>query len=64
MQRAILIEKCDDKKKWYSNLVGKFVPFQGMDSKEYRSREPAGYINFVSIKDGKLIESEIDLKLY
>lgn len=54
--KALLITDCDDSKKWYSELVGCVVPFAGDEGNEFRSREPAGYINYVSKTDCVTIE--------
>jgi len=53
---SLKIVKCDDEKKWYSSLVGELVPFAGDTGAEYESREPEGYINFISKGDCILIE--------
>lgn len=53
---SLKIVKCDDEKKWYSSLVGELVPFAGDIGVEYESREPEGYINFISKEDCILIE--------
>lgn len=47
------IERCRDPLKWYAGMIGKFVPNLGYhhDSNEWRSREPAGYINFIARDD-------------
>jgi len=53
---SLKIVKCNDEKKWYSSLVGELVPFAGDTGAEYESREPEGYINFISKEDCILIE--------
>lgn len=50
-ERVLLIDKCPDKLKWYASKVGEFVPLLAEEEKEYKSQEPAGYINFVSKTD-------------
>lgn len=50
-ERVLLIEKCPDPLKWYAKLVGEFVPLLAVEGNEYRSQEPAGYINFVAMVD-------------
>ena len=50
------IVKCNDKQKWYSSLIGELVPLIDDADTEYESREPDGYINFVSKEDCILIE--------
>ena len=52
----LLIKQCPDKLRWYADLIGQTVPYLGtMDNGEHKSREPAGYINFVQIEDSKII---------
>mgnify|MGYP003641685972 FL=1 len=63
--KTILIKRCSDSMKWYADLVGTEVPYirtvpaypQG--TVEYQCREPAGYINFVSMTDGTIITREV-----
>lgn len=55
------VTKCDDSRKWYSEFVGKNVPFLALDGKEWKSREPAGYINFIAEEDAELVEVEHDV---
>lgn len=57
--KAILIVQCPDQSKWYSSLIGHIVPLGGDEGNEYRSREPEGYINYVSKKDCVIIEGSI-----
>tara|TARA_R110000822_G_scaffold80320_3_gene191448 strand:+ start:10086 stop:10325 length:240 start_codon:yes stop_codon:yes gene_type:complete len=52
----IKILRCLDPNKWYSSLVGESVPYHGDTSTEYESREPEGYINFISKLDSILID--------
>lgn len=54
--KVLLIKQCPDKMRWYANLVGKIVPFLGDVGNEYKSREPAGYINFVQYKDAEIVD--------
>jgi len=53
-----------DPLKWYSNLVGKYVPLLDVELSEYKSREPIGYINFVSINDGIIVEIDDNIDFY
>jgi len=57
MKKMLLIQTCKDQSKWYSHLIGQTVPFLGDegDHWEYRSREPAGYINFVDKSDAVVV---------
>ena len=59
--KRILITGCKDGMRWYSNKIGQTVEFI-CDTQygEYKSREDAGYINFVQHEDGKIIEIGID----
>lgn len=53
----LLIKKCPDRLRWYSDLVGQTVPYLGdAGFGEYKSREPAGYINFVQYEDAEIIK--------
>jgi len=45
------IVSCKDPLKWYYHMVGKVVPLLAIEETEYKSREPAGYVNFVSKGD-------------
>lgn len=58
------ITKCQDRLKWYYHLVGKYVPLLDIEEKEFRSREEAGYINFVSLSDAEIIELDETPNLY
>lgn len=49
--KALLITGCKDKLMWYSNLIGRYVPLLSEEEIEYKSFEPAGYINFVLKRD-------------
>lgn len=59
MNKLIKILKCSDPKKWYSGIVGEVIPYTGtlrtMTGIEYRCRETAGYINFVSGEDAVVV---------
>lgn len=54
----LLIVSCGDPMKWYANLIGKRVPLlsEEGDHFEYRSVEPAGYVNFVNKKDAVIVD--------
>lgn len=56
---SILIVSCNDNKKWYANLIGQTVDLLNIEKDEYMSREPAGYINFISKEDGVLVSEEV-----
>lgn len=55
----IYIKSCNDNKKWYADLIGQTVDLLNVEENEYMSREPAGYINFVSKEDGVLVPEEV-----
>ena len=61
---ALLIVKCNDPMKWYSKLVGKYVPYIAAEGTEYRSREQAGYTNFVSYSDAVIVEQLDHMEYY
>ena len=54
----LLIKQCSDPMRWYADKVGERVPYIGSegDHYEYRSREPAGYINFVLKCDAEVVD--------
>lgn len=56
------IVKCNDPLKWYAKLVGKEVPLLAIEKIEYKSREPAGYINFVLKSDAEIV-GDIDIQI-
>jgi len=51
------ILRCSDPMRWYAGLVGKNVPDLGFDPVSgWRSKEPAGYTNFVLGQDANRIK--------
>lgn len=51
------IKSCNDGMRWYSDKVGQLVPFLGnVGYGEYKSREDAGFTNFVLHKDAEVVE--------
>ena len=54
--KKLLIKQCPDGMRWYRNHVGQTVPFLKDVGDEYKSREPAGYINFVQYEDADIVE--------
>ena len=52
---VLKITKCSDHLKWYCRFIGSYVPFLDQEEKEFRSLEPAGYINFVDINDAEVV---------
>jgi len=58
MNQYILVEKCQDKSKWYSDFIGeKFIclPDPFFNGKEYKTLQKDGYINFISAEDSVLV---------
>jgi hypothetical protein len=54
----LLIKQCKDGHRWYADLVGQTVPYLGTVGTEYKSKEPAGYINFVQFEDAEVVNGE------
>lgn len=50
------IISCDKADKWYANLIGEMVPLLAIEETEYKSRQPDGYINFVSKGDAVVVQ--------
>ena len=50
------IVQCRDPLRWYADMVGQRVPLLADLGSEYKSREPAGYINFVLRDDAVVVE--------
>lgn len=51
------ITGCSDSMLWYRDLVGQLVPFEGDDGPYgFRSREPAGYVNYVRREDATVVK--------
>jgi len=53
---ALLITSRGDGMRWYADKVGEIVPLLAIERTEYKSREDAGYINFVQFADAKIVE--------
>ena len=47
----VLIQKCDDPRKWYASKVGRVVDVLSEDLNEYKARDNGGHINFISKVD-------------
>ena len=54
------IIKCNDHMRWYANKIGELVPFLGYSNLEYKSREDAGYVNFVQHGDAEVVVKKQD----
>jgi hypothetical protein len=61
---SLLITGCTDGMLWYANKVGQEVPYLGTWPSEgsHKSREDAGYVNIVKIKDARVIVRERNVK--
>ena len=53
--QMLKIIKCSDGMRWYASKVGELVPYLGDSMGAYKSREDAGYINFVHYEDAEVI---------
>ena len=53
---ALLITSKGDGMRWYADKVGEVVPLLAIERTEYKSREDAGYVNFVQFADAKIVE--------
>ena len=53
--QMLKIIKCNDPMRWYANKIGELVPFLGYANLEYKSREDAGYVNFVQHEDAEVV---------
>ena len=56
--KMLKIIKCNDPMRWYANKIGELVPFLGYSRGEYKSREDAGYVNFVQHGDAEVVVKE------
>ena len=58
--QMLKIIKCSDGMRWYASKVGELVPYLGdsMLDGAYKSREDAGYINFVQYEDAEVVVKE------
>ena len=57
----LLITSCKDPLRWYASLIRETVAYLGDMGDEYKSREPAGYVNFVQYCDAEIIEEDTDV---
>ena len=60
--KALLITSSGDGMRWYADKVGETVPLLAIERTEYKSREDAGYVNFVQFADAKIVEVTDDRK--
>ena len=56
--KMLRIKQCPDPMRWYSDKIGELVPYCGDVGDEYKSREPAGFTNFVQYADAYIEEFE------
>ena len=57
--KKLLIKDCKDPLRWYADLIGQTVEYLGDAGNEWKSREPAGYINFVQYCDAEIVIVEV-----
>ena len=60
--KALLITSSGDGMRWYADKVGETVPLLAIERTEYKSREDAGYTNFVQFADAEIVEVPDDRK--
>lgn len=53
--RLLKVTRCQDAMMWYAKMVGEYVPYGGFQSEQWRSREPAGYVNFIEPEDARVV---------
>lgn len=61
---ALLITQCPDPMRWYADMIGRQVPLLGKPFPiygEYKSREPAGFTNFVRAEDCKIVSTVVTI---
>ena len=51
----VLVQKCNDPRKWYADKVGRVVEVIGEERTEYKARDNGGYINFISKEDARRV---------
>lgn len=58
--KRLKITGCTDSLLWYAEKIGEIVPYVSTSESEefYMSREPAGYLNIVYMKDAELLGEE------
>ena len=54
--KMLKIVGCNNKSKWYSSHIGELFPLLAVEETEFKTRAPSGYLNFVSLEDGKVVE--------
>lgn len=55
-RKMIEVVSCTDGMRWYAGHVGETFPLLREFADELKTREPAGYTNFVLRKDARIIE--------
>ena len=60
--KTILITGCKDPHRWYANHIGESFPHlpdpDEERCREWKTREPAGYTNFIQFTDGEIKDTE------
>ena len=55
--KYLIITGCTDAQKWYATKIGERFPIISYSLTDgYKTREPAGYINFVATKDAEVVD--------
>lgn len=52
----IRIKQCRDSMMWYASLIGFEFDVLSVEPTVYKTREPAGYINFILKEDAEVID--------
>lgn len=61
MVTVVVIQKCPDTLKWYSDYIGEVFDLVREDRQYYYAREPnGGYLNVIDKNDAKKVELNVD----
>jgi hypothetical protein len=56
IRKGLKITQCRDGMRWYAGHVGEVFPLLATFRDEYKTREPAGYSNFIVKDDCKVVD--------
>ncbi|GBO88740.1 hypothetical protein [Marinobacter salsuginis] len=56
IQYGLKVTRCPDAMRWYSSHIGETFPLLAEYSDEFKTREPAGYTNFILKTDCEVVE--------
>lgn len=56
--KKLKILSCSRANAWYKDKIGQTVPYLGDTGTEYKSREEAGYVNFIRYCDAEIVNEE------